>query len=357
MEKRILFLEGNQKVDFGGAQRVALEILESLKDDYVIFGIETGHSPTFFKTARNYFVDSLQLKIFGNLKTSLSVKEILYNSIFLPLNLLSISIFLLRKDLGRKNTIVYTNSRYGHLIAFFMGICGFKVVGHIHNVENEGGLKGIILRFLYLSFSRLIFVSHTSKANSHSIPSLVLYNPVKSSSIKEKQYTKDNSVKVGFVSSLHEPKGVLWAVKAIEGYNNVEIHIAGQGPEEEELLKTKSKLHGFVEEMDHFYENYCDIIIVPTLISEAFGLVAVEALSRGIPVIATSWGGQREVVSKFLGPEFLFSDVEELKNLILKFENNPDFFYEKAMKARVKVQECLNKDKFKKQLINFVQEV
>ena len=41
--------------------------------------------------------------------------------------------------------------------------------------------------------------------------------------------------------------------------------------------------------------NSVDIAVVPSL-SESFGLVALEALACGVPVIATAVGGLKEVV-------------------------------------------------------------
>lgn len=46
----------------------------------------------------------------------------------------------------------------------------------------------------------------------------------------------------------------------------------------------------------HKWFNLADVVVVPSFEEEAFGLVIVEAMSCGVPVIATNAGGMREIV-------------------------------------------------------------
>lgn len=71
-----------------------------------------------------------------------------------------------------------------------------------------------------------------------------------------------------------------------------------------ELLKRNAKEAGVADSITwHGYESRLDVIYgaidvcaVPSRFEEPFGLVAVEAGSRGIPVVATSHGGLSEIV-------------------------------------------------------------
>lgn len=99
------------------------------------------------------------------------------------------------------------------------------------------------------------------------------------------------------VSRLVPYKKVDLAVKAFNK-NGHKLVIVGTGSEEEKLKKMASKnikFAGFVSEkaLKKYYKN-CQALIFPQ--REDFGLVAVEALSHGKPVIAFKAGGALDIV-------------------------------------------------------------
>ena len=61
------------------------------------------------------------------------------------------------------------------------------------------------------------------------------------------------------------------------------------------------------------------IFIYPEKSQPAFGLVAIEALLQGTPVIASKAGALEEVVSDKVGILFERDNSESLKNIILEF--------------------------------------
>lgn len=65
---------------------------------------------------------------------------------------------------------------------------------------------------------------------------------------------------------------------------------------------------GFIpeEELPAYYQT-ADLFVLPTAELEGFGLVTIEALSCGTPVLATPLGANPEVLSA-LGAEFLCKD-------------------------------------------------
>jgi len=94
---------------------------------------------------------------------------------------------------------------------------------------------------------------------------------------------------------------------------NVSLLIAGKGPLSNELrarvrsqgLENTVQLLGFLpdEELPLAYRA-ADLTVVPTRVLEGFGLIAVESLAAGTPVLVTPVGGLSEVVYD-LSPELV----------------------------------------------------
>jgi len=61
-----------------------------------------------------------------------------------------------------------------------------------------------------------------------------------------------------------------------------------------------------------------DLFVLPTLELEGFGLVTIEALASGVPVLGTPVGGTVEILEK-LNPNLLFKDTssESIARLIV----------------------------------------
>lgn len=99
-----------------------------------------------------------------------------------------------------------------------------------------------------------------------------------------------------------------------ERFPNAILLIGGKGPLRGELegkiadygLGNKVRLLGYIP--DHELASYyqaADMFVVPSQALEGFGLITVEALSSGLPVMATPVGGNKEILQGFR-PELLF---------------------------------------------------
>ena len=91
--------------------------------------------------------------------------------------------------------------------------------------------------------------------------------------------------------------------------------IGGTGPLKDDLSRLVSRLHleekilfkGFIpDDLLPEYYRAADIFVLPTIELEGFGLVTLEALASGTPVLGTPIGGTREILSG-LDSRFLFS--------------------------------------------------
>jgi glycosyltransferase involved in cell wall biosynthesis len=197
----------------------------------------------------------------------------------------------------------------------------------------------------------------TSKAvwNSHAkvIPlgvDIKRFNPEnKGDSIREK-YGIGNSKVVMFVGRLAFHKGVNHLIEAAGLYRDAKYLIVGSGPKESALKRMAAAspnskniiFAGKVEKKDlPSYYAACDILVLPSVSRlEAFGLVTLEALSSGKPVITSDMPGMREVVvdgvDGFLAEPLNPHDIaEKIKKLLEDDQLRKKF----GANGRLKVEE------------------
>lgn len=108
--------------------------------------------------------------------------------------------------------------------------------------------------------------------------------------------------------------------------------IGGRGPLRAELesriadygLASKVRLLGYIpdEELPLYYQA-ADLFVVPTQALEGFGLITVEAMAAGLPVMATPVGGNKEILNAFK-PELLFKGTgsEDMAEGLLRMLDN-----------------------------------
>ncbi len=91
--------------------------------------------------------------------------------------------------------------------------------------------------------------------------------------------------------------------------------------------------------MEKFY-SMMDIVVVPSKRPEPFGLVAIESLAMGKPVIATNHGGTAEIISGTgLGILIPPDDHNLLAHSIVFFYNNRDIIQKINKKAPAYIQD------------------
>lgn len=119
--------------------------------------------------------------------------------------------------------------------------------------------------------------------------------------IISKKYKLKNKKVILFSGKLTEIKGVNYLIKAAQDIKG-DIFIIGEGPEKKNLedLVYKMKLNnvhflGYMgeekkKELIEFYYR-ADVLVVPSIVDEALGLVILEAMAAKTPIIATRKGG------------------------------------------------------------------
>lgn len=136
---------------------------------------------------------------------------------------------------------------------------------------------------------------------------------------------------VCFSGRLAENKGIDLLLQATKNYENDNILtlIVGAGEEFKKLKKLEEELElknvVFLGNQDHntlrkIY-NISDVCAVPSR-KEAFGLVVVESIACGTPVVATNRGGIPNILNNSIGILVEGENVTELGNAISKILNN-----------------------------------
>ncbi|MCX7770577.1 MAG: glycosyltransferase family 4 protein [Proteobacteria bacterium] len=138
------------------------------------------------------------------------------------------------------------------------------------------------------------------------IKTVYLPAPLETISCKEREIK--NNYKISFVGGNFQRKGLLQLIKAVdilrkEGIN-IKIVVAGRDKNQkiiEEWMR-KEGYTGIVDFMGHLRREEVkkmimdsDVFAMPS-ITEAYGLVYLEAMALGVPVIGTIEGGTKEII-------------------------------------------------------------
>lgn len=168
----------------------------------------------------------------------------------------------------------------------------------------------------------------------HTIP--LSFDPKYATTISKK-YPEDHSFQLLFVGKLRKYKGVEYLLNAIVDLD-VKFNIVGNGEELEslksvvELLQIGSKVtfisNANDEQLAAFYKE-ADLFVLPSINeAEAFGVVQLEAMANGLPVINTNLESGVPFVSlhDFSGITVQPKDAKDLKEAIEKIIQNKELY-------------------------------
>ena len=157
--------------------------------------------------------------------------------------------------------------------------------------------------------------------------------------------------------------------KVVENKTDTLLILGGEGPLAPELkslareagIADLVKFPGFIpeEELPSYYQ-VADLFVLPTRELEGFGLVTLEALASGLPVLGTPVGGTNEILAH-MGPEFIFPDAtpDSMARLILKsmqgWATNAEIYNETSRKCRKVAENHYSWDAHVTQLENLFQ--
>lgn len=184
------------------------------------------------------------------------------------------------------------------------------------------------------------------------------------------KYAHPDQKIVFFVGRLVQEKGVqvlLEAMPKVLSYNpKTKLVIGGKGPSEHYLRQRSQELGidhnvyftGYIDDAtrNKLYQS-ADVAVVPSLY-EPFGIVALEAMAAGTPLVVSDTGGLREIIQHEVnGLKAYTGSANSLADNILRFLCDPAFARKAQVRASQEVEEIYNWQEIAKQTSEVYEDV
>lgn len=386
----VLFVMNGAKPPRGG-EFLTLNLISRLDKNLFNTTVVYAHEGPIVKEIKSRGIDTVYLPL-GNKLTNIYPRKInILNPVFISKLLFEIfkqnSVANLRQlMLDKKINIVYCADNLSKLLGGMAAkLSGIKVVAHCHDDFKKNGL-GISMKIVYLLLlDRILAVSDRVKKFFRTIRGnisdkvITVYNGIDADVFKPKAANKKmleifgiSSCKtvIGSIGALETDKGQRYLIQAVsilksEGINDIVCVICGTGPEEENLKKLARKLHveadviflGFRNDIIEIISTL-DILVITSVTIESFSMVAIEAMSMEVPVIATNTGALPEVVANQLtGILIQPANPDDLSLAIKNLYYDKEKRYVMGRNGRKRVLEYFTLDKNVKRIEQVFQEL
>jgi len=268
--------------------------------------------------------------------------------------------------------VIHAHNYLAGLWAIIIGkVAGIPVIITEHGFHREGDdykrskfqslrnrFRFLIAKIVFNLADMLVFVSRASRDYITQLFNLTTANRVVPNVLNNKflnikiynvnEATKDGKKRILFIGGLYPRKGVEYLIEAVKILSQERkdfiVEIIGYGPfrQRYERLVNEYGLTDVVkflgrvsdEEKIKALKN-CDFFVLPSLY-ENFGIVLIEAMACGKPVITTSSGGQVEFINESNGLLVKPKDVKALANAIKFMLDNYNRYSPKKISYYVK---------------------
>ena len=340
--KRICFLT-DSIFSFGGVQRVTAVIAKELAKDYDVT-IVTKDKPEQ-KDTTFYELDkaNIHYRFFSFPEVSrwkyyfCKAYSYLYRR-YLPQTRLTSNLYACSSFPHEQRKALYRELKEGNYdviigvhapLAIRLASCrrhlrGTRLIGWIHNsyeaLFGEGSLYIGPELCKHYEF-QLAKLDHTivlcrDDAQKYHIPTKVIYNPLTLVPGPPSEGTSKKFLAVGRFSRLHKGFDLLIEAFRIFAQDNKEwtLDIVGEGVEEplyrkyikEYQLQERIHIHPFTNNIQQYYPEAQAYVLSSRW--EGFGLVLVEAMAHGLPIISSNLPTSKEIMGDF-GLYFVNGDV------------------------------------------------
>ena len=312
--KNVLYL--HPTADLYGGTKILLEIIEFLpREQFNPIVILPNSGPlekVLSQLQVEYYVHPITVVRRGSVKGFALVKFLLA---ILP-NIIWMAIFIR----AHKIDLVHTQTMVVLTGAFAAKLAGKPHIWHIHEIVSAEFPKlwGFYCRLIVNLSNRIVCISNVTaeqfpdRTKVRIIPNGIDLQAFAIGPVQGLK--KEGSINIGVIGRISPRKGQAYLLDAFidllrrQKENSPHLFIVGDifTGYEYYLQELKNKVSeaglevmvtftGFIEDMTTIY-SLLDIVVVPSILPEGFGLVVLEAMASHLPVIATDHGGPLETI-------------------------------------------------------------
>ena len=353
--KKILFI--HQAAELYGSDKTLLYLLNHLNREKFL--------PVVIVPYNGKLVEELKKK---NIKVYISPILKLHRNVFKPLNFLKFIkefVFgfynLIKINRKYQFDIIYSNTLALLIGAFFSRAYKIKNTWDVHDIiDHPKSIANLYPKLLNGFPNSIVCNSNSTKNNlikrlvALNKKTTVIHNGLYH--LNEINFSKESntSLTFGIIGRISHLKGHKFLIKTLKNnlskYNYKLLIVGSPVPKQEAyledvkqlinspLLQNKIEIIPFQQDLSLIWQKI-DVLIVPSIEPESFGLVAVEAMLAKKPVIGSNHGGLTEIiVHEETGLLFKPNSEEALAHAIIDLINHPEkrkSFGEKGYKRAI----------------------
>lgn len=300
--KKIKILYVITSLGLGGAEKLLLSYLNKLDNNkYSFYVCCLRDKPDDLSSEILKYAEIINLKIKNKFNPSVVYKvlkvikrvqpDIIHSHLFQPRIFTTIAHILYKRGvlITHKHSVVNPKKHHIFLILEMISIFFNKKV-----IAISQSVKRSLSKYEFIPQKKIFVLSNCVDFEKFNMASTL------HSEITDKKFI------IGTVGRIEKVKGINYLILAmkiiLKKYPNATLEIIGEGSELNELKSQTKKINIsnsviFFGKLANTIPNYSrmNVFVLPSVL-EGFGLVLLEAMAAGVPVVATNVDGIKEVV-------------------------------------------------------------